>query len=78
MTEPIDYKVRPYQGRKDKTLLLPLMRDRLMSALTGTQDVLDTMLGSLGTQDARWDTRPDPARFTLREIIAHLANYESI
>lgn len=56
----------------------PLMRNRLLSALTGTPDVLDALLGSLGPHSPRWDARPDPARFTLREIVAHLADYEVI
>ena len=59
-------------------MLLPLMRDRLLSALTGTCDVLPALLGSLSPQDPVWDARPDPARFTLREIMAHLADYELI
>ena len=28
--------------------------------------------------DPRWDERPDPARFTLREVVAHLADWDEI
>ena len=59
-------------------MLLPLMHDRLRSALAGTPDVLDALLSPLGPDDPRWDLRPDPARFTLREIVAHLADYEAV
>ena len=59
-------------------MLLPLMHDRIRSALAGTPDVLDALLGPLAPDDSLWDLRPDPERFTLREIASHLADYEAI
>ena len=35
-------------------------------------------LKDLPADDPRWDFRPDPARFTLREVVAHLADWEPI
>lgn len=59
-------------------MLLPVMRQRIMTALAGTLDVLDALLGNVAASDPIWDRRPDPDRFTLREIVAHLADYELI
>lgn len=61
-----------------REMLTPLMRDRLRVALAGTPDVLDGLFGSLKADDTLWDRRPDPERFTLREIVAHLADYEAV
>lgn len=59
-------------------MLLPMMRERLLTALAGTPDVLDGLLRPLGPNDGLWDRRPDPARFTLREALAHLVDYEAV
>ena len=59
-------------------MLFPMMRERLLTALAGTPEVLDGLLATLPPDDPRWDTRPDPDRFTLREILAHLVDYEAI
>ena len=59
-------------------MFLPMMRDRALSALAGTPDVLEALLGSLGLDDGRWDARPEADRFSLREIVAHLADYEDV
>ena len=54
-------------------MLPSLARIYLISALEGTPDVLNGFLAPLGPEDQRWDFRPDPERFTLREVVAHLA-----
>lgn len=59
-------------------MLLPMMRERLLTALAGTVDVLEGLLGPVGSDSALWDLRPDPDRFTLREVLAHLADYEAV
>ena len=59
-------------------MLLPMMRDRLLTALSGTPDVLDGLLGPVTPKSPLWDVRPDPDRFTLREVLAHLSDYELI
>ncbi|HVT10741.1 MAG TPA: DinB family protein [Fimbriimonadaceae bacterium] len=53
-------------------------RDYLLKALDGTPVVLSALLGSRPDDDPIWDRRPDPERFTLREVLAHLADWEPI
>ena len=59
-------------------MLSPFVHDRMRTALEGTPTVLTTLLASFTADDPRWDRRPDPERFTLREVLAHLADYEDI
>lgn len=49
-----------------------------LTALNATPEVLEAFLKPLPTDDPRWDLRPDPDRFTLREIVAHLADWDPI
>ena len=49
-----------------------------MTALAGTTDVLDGLLGLVGPHGAPCDWRPDADRFTLREVLAHLVDYEAV
>ncbi len=51
-------------------------RDYLLKALDGTPDVLAALLR--GASDAQLDRRPDPERFTLREMTAHVADWDAI
>lgn len=53
-------------------------RDYLLKALDGTPVVLAALLGERSDDDPIWDKRPDPDRFTLREALAHLADWEPI
>ncbi len=59
-------------------MLPPVALRYILSGLEGTPDVLEALLHDVTPTDARWDTRPDPDRFTLREIVAHLADWEPI
>ncbi|HZO91480.1 MAG TPA: DinB family protein [Chthonomonadaceae bacterium] len=59
-------------------MLPPFVRKYLLTALEGTPDVLDGFLKTLPADDPVWDFRPAPARFTLREVVAHLADWEPI
>ena len=59
-------------------MLPPAVRKYLLAALEGTPDLLDHLLKSLPADDPCWDHRPDPQRFTLREVTAHLADWEPI
>jgi hypothetical protein len=59
-------------------MLPPGPRKYLLASISGTPDVLDALLKPLPATDAAWDHRPDPARFTLREMIAHLADWEEV
>ncbi len=59
-------------------MLPPRAKYYLISALEANPSVLSHLLKDLGPDDARWDKRPDPERFTLREMVAHLADWEPI
>jgi len=52
------------------------MRQRIKTAVAGTPDTIEALLAGIDANDPIWDKRPDPERFTLREILAHLADYE--
>ena len=54
------------------------VRNYVVAALAGTPDVVERLLAGLHADDPRWDFRPDPDRFTLREVVAHLADWEPI
>ena len=49
-----------------------------LATLEGTPVVLRALLGKYAPTDPVWDRRPDPERFTLREMIAHLADWDQI
>ncbi|MFI5385198.1 MAG: DinB family protein [Fimbriimonadales bacterium] len=53
-------------------------RDYLIKGLDGSPVVLSGLLGDRIDSDSIWDRRPDPDRFTLREALAHLADWEPI
>lgn len=59
-------------------MLPAYVRNYQFSALRGNPDVLDRLLGGIPTHSSVWDARPDPARFTLREMLAHIADWEPI
>jgi len=46
----------------------------LIHDLTATPQILARLLAN----GADWDARPDPERFTLREVLAHMADWELI
>lgn len=54
------------------------MRERLLRALSGTPAVVAGLTTGLAPDDERWDRRPYPERFTLREVVAHLADWDRI
>lgn len=56
-------------------MLMPRTRSRLMDSLEGTPIVCGVLIATLAPDDPRWD-RPHPDRFTLREVVAHLADYD--
>jgi uncharacterized damage-inducible protein DinB len=55
-----------------------VVREYLIAAMSGTPEVAERLLRDLQADDPRWDFRPDAARFTLREVVAHLADWEPI
>ncbi len=48
----------------------------LKFGLSATPDVVETLLCQASFQTL--NARPDPERFTLREVVAHLADWESV
>ena len=48
----------------------------LFSALESAPKLFDHLLS--GLSDAEADRRPDPDRFTIREVMAHLADWEDV
>jgi uncharacterized damage-inducible protein DinB len=48
----------------------------LLIALEAAPDLFDHLLRGLTQEEA--DRRPDPERFTIREVMAHLADWESV
>jgi uncharacterized damage-inducible protein DinB len=48
----------------------------LLSGLAATPAVAERLLA--GATDAELDARPDPERFTLREALAHMADWEGV
>jgi hypothetical protein len=53
-------------------------RTYLLVSLEGTPTVLEQLLSRIAPADPLWDLRPDPERFTLREMLAHIADWEPI
>jgi uncharacterized damage-inducible protein DinB len=52
------------------------VRSYLLHGLAATPVVIDRLLRDAAPGD--YDRRPDPERFTLREVLAHLADWEPI
>lgn len=48
----------------------------LLIALAGAPDVFDALLQGMTEEEA--DRRPNPERFTIREALAHLADWEGV
>ena len=49
----------------------------LLCDLEATPELLDRLLPDV-SDEAIYDRRPDPERFTVREVIAHLADWEEV
>lgn len=49
----------------------------LLIDLDSAPEVLTRLLSSVTAPDT-WDRRPDPDRFSLREMVAHLADWEGV
>ena len=59
-------------------MLPPFVREYTLTALAGAPDVLERLLSDVAPDDLVWDRRPDPARFTLREVVGHLADWNGV
>jgi uncharacterized damage-inducible protein DinB len=52
------------------------VRHYLLEGLSATPVVLPQLMTQV--TKAQWDKRPDPERYTLREVAAHLADWEGV
>lgn len=59
--------------------MTPFVRKNYLAAgVRSNARVFQTLLRDLPENDARWDSKPDPERFSLREVVAHLVDYDSV
>ena len=59
--------------------MLPLfVREYTLTAVAGSPDVLERLLAGVPPTDPLWNHRPDPARFRLREVVGHLADWNGV
>ncbi len=58
--------------------MTPFVHQYLASSLQSNARVFQFLLRDLGANDARWDSKPDLERFSLREVVAHLVDYDSV
>jgi hypothetical protein len=59
-------------------MLPPAARAYVINGLEGTPAVLEGLLKGVSADDPVWDRRVSPERFSLREVLAHLADWEPI
>ena len=59
-------------------MLPPPVRKYLLTSVGSTPKILASLLKGVSGEDAVWDKRPDPERFTLREVVAHLTDWDPI
>ena len=59
-------------------MLSPYSRTYITRGVAGTPGVLRHLLQGLDSDAKVWDFRPNPERFTLREVLAHLADYDDV
>ncbi len=53
-------------------------RKYVVDGIAATPVILSSLLHGMGNVDSAWDHRPDPDRFTLREVMAHLADWDDV
>ncbi len=53
-------------------------RSYLWRGVESNARVFDFLLRDLAGDSPRWDAKPDPERFSLREIVAHLLDFDSV
>ena len=58
--------------------MTPFIHRYFVNSIQGNARVFQWMLRDLDANDARWDSRPVAERFSLREVVAHLVDYDSV
>ncbi len=56
----------------------PFVHNYFVAGVQSNARVFSFLLRDLAENDPRWDARPAPDRFSLREIIAHLVDYDTV
>ncbi len=56
----------------------PVIRTYVLKGASASPSVVGELLNGVTDEDTVWDFRPDPERFTLREVISHLADWEEV
>lgn len=56
----------------------PLVHNYFASGVRNNARIFQTLLREVPENDARWDVKVDKNRFTLREIVAHLVDFDSV
>lgn len=59
-------------------MLSPFSRSYVLRGVAGTPAVLRHLLQGFDSNSELWDFRPDPERFSLREVLAHLADFDAV
>ena len=59
-------------------MINPQARKYTLISLEGTPMVLKRMLHGIAAESSFWDFKGDPERFTAREVLAHLADWDAI
>ncbi len=59
-------------------MIPPFARKNLLIAMDGAPSIVATITKSVPSDSNVWDVRLDPERFTAREALAHLADWESV
>jgi len=54
------------------------VRSYLWRSVESNARVIEFLLRDMPEDSLRWDARPDANRFSLREIVAHLVDYDSV
>src|SRR5690242_294612 len=57
-------------------MLAQYVRNYLIHGLRASPELIERLLGEATQED--FDRRPDPERFTIREVVAHLADWDPI
>ncbi len=61
-----------------RTMPVPYLLNYVLHGLDASPNTLATILKGLDEKSPLWEVRPGPERFTLRESVAHLADWEPI
>jgi uncharacterized damage-inducible protein DinB len=56
----------------------PFIKEYALKAVETNAVVISRLLSDIDENSQRWDMKPDAERFSLREIVAHLVDYDEV